>query len=80
MVRDMSALSSLRQARSACAMAQAIAVERSGFGNNHRLQVSLENDGAATALTAQAGLNDDLVWSGRLLPRARGPAPERYTE
>ena len=38
-----------------------------GRRGDHRLQVAVENDGAATALTAQAGLNGDLVWSGRLL-------------
>lgn len=38
-----------------------------GRRSDHRLEVAVENDGAATTLTAQAGLNDDLLWSGRLL-------------
>ncbi len=47
-------------------------VERLNLGldgrrHDHRLEVSVENDGAATTLAAQAGLSDDRVWAGRLL-------------
>ncbi|HEX5678409.1 MAG TPA: translocation/assembly module TamB domain-containing protein [Alcanivorax sp.] len=38
-----------------------------GRRGDHRLTVATENQDATTTLTAQAGLNDDLVWSGRLL-------------
>jgi len=38
-----------------------------GRRDDHRLEVSVENEGAATTLTTEAGLSDDRVWSGRLL-------------
>ena len=47
--------------------AERLNAELEGRRGDHRLDLSVENGDAATSLIVQAGLNDDRVWSGRLL-------------
>jgi len=57
-----SALSQDGQAR-----VEQLSLDLQGRRGDHRLNLSVNNDSAATELAVQAGLNDNLVWSGRLL-------------